>query len=63
MRTAPPTGLALACFAANSLLCRLALGADLIDAPSFTAIRMGSGALALAWLASFSGRGTRPCAA
>jgi len=56
MRTALLTGLALACFAANSLLCRLALGPGLIDAPSFTAIRVGAGALALALLASASGR-------
>ncbi len=34
-------------FAANSLLCRAALGDDLIDAASFTAIRIGSGAAVL----------------
>jgi drug/metabolite transporter (DMT)-like permease len=37
----------LVAFAANSVLCRLALGARSIDAYSFTAVRLGSGALAL----------------
>ncbi len=41
----------MACFAANSLLCRAALGEGLVDAASFTAIRILSGALALALLA------------
>jgi len=34
-------------FAANSILCRLALGAETIDAASFSAIRLVSGALTL----------------
>jgi len=34
-------------FAANSLLCRLALGRDLIDPASFATVRVASGALAL----------------
>ena len=34
-------------FAANSLLCRMALGAGLIDAASFTAVRILSGAIVL----------------
>jgi drug/metabolite transporter (DMT)-like permease len=38
---------ALVAFAGNSVLCRLALGAGAIDAYSFTAVRLGSGALAL----------------
>jgi drug/metabolite transporter (DMT)-like permease len=42
------TALAMVAFAANSLLCRLALGADQIDAASFTTIRVLSGALTLA---------------
>ncbi|MDQ3299622.1 MAG: EamA family transporter [Myxococcota bacterium] len=42
---------ALAGFAANSLLCRAALGAGSIDAASFTAIRSASGALVLLALA------------
>ncbi|MDX8387861.1 MAG: DMT family transporter [Ghiorsea sp.] len=41
------TALALIAFAANSVLCRLALGEGLIDAGSFTAIRLLSGALIL----------------
>jgi drug/metabolite transporter (DMT)-like permease len=40
---------ALVGFAANSLLCRAALGTRSIDAASFTAIRLASGALVL-WL-------------
>ncbi len=35
-------------FAANSVLCRLALGGELIDAGSFTTLRLVSGALILA---------------
>jgi drug/metabolite transporter (DMT)-like permease len=42
---------ALVCFAANSLLCRAALGAGSIDAASFTAIRIASGAGVLLILA------------
>lgn len=38
---------ALLCFALNSLLCRVALGAETIDAASFTFVRLISGALAL----------------
>ena len=41
------TSVALLGFAANSLLCRFALGRPLLDAASFTSIRLGSGALAL----------------
>jgi len=41
------TTAAMVCFAGNSLLCRLALKTTAIDAASFTAIRMVSGALAL----------------
>jgi drug/metabolite transporter (DMT)-like permease len=54
-RTALFTLLALLCFAGNSLLCRAALGPRLVDAASFTCIRLVSGALALALLAR--GRG------
>jgi len=42
------TALSLGAFAANSLLCRLALGAHSIDAQSFTSVRLASGALVLA---------------
>ena len=41
------TALAMICFAGNSLLCRVALRDTAIDAASFTAIRMASGAFAL----------------
>jgi drug/metabolite transporter (DMT)-like permease len=47
MRTGNCTGLALAAFAANSVLCRMALGEAAIDAGSFSAIRLASGAAAL----------------
>ncbi len=45
------TAFTLVAFAANSLLCRMALGEGLIDPLSFTAIRLVSGALALIPLA------------
>jgi drug/metabolite transporter (DMT)-like permease len=48
-RTLLLTALAMTAFAANSLLCRLALGEGAIDAPSFTGLRLASGALVL-WL-------------
>jgi len=44
------TAAAMIAFAANSLLCRMALGAQLIDAASFTAVRLVCGALFLALL-------------
>ena len=44
------TLIAMIAFAANSLLCRLALGEGLIDAASFTAIRTVSGAVTLVLL-------------
>ena len=50
-------GAALVGFAANSLLCRTALGADAIDAASFTAIRLASGACVLFALARGRVRG------
>ncbi|WP_332671668.1 DMT family transporter [Aromatoleum sp.] len=48
-RTAALTVAAMLAFAANSLLCRIALRDTHIDAASFTAIRLASGALML-WL-------------
>lgn len=42
------TTFALVAFAFNSILCRLALGTEAIDAASFTAIRLISGAVTLA---------------
>ena len=47
---AATTALALLAFAANSLLCRFALIGGGTDAASFTAIRLGAGALVLAGL-------------
>ncbi len=48
MKTLLTTILALLAFAGNSVLCRLALGEQSIDATSFTIIRLVSGAMALA---------------
>jgi drug/metabolite transporter (DMT)-like permease len=47
MRTIWLTFIAMMAFAANSLLCRAALGEGLIDAASFTTIRAVSGAVTL----------------
>ena len=47
------TSFALIAFAFNSILCRLALGADLIDANGFTAIRLISGAAVLLFISFF----------
>jgi drug/metabolite transporter (DMT)-like permease len=41
------TGAAILCFAANSIFCRLALAADLIDPPTFTTVRILSAAVML----------------
>ncbi len=41
------TAVAMLAFAANSLLCRLALGQELIDAASFTTVRVTAGAVTL----------------
>lgn len=51
------TFLAMLAFAANSVLCRLALKDTGIDAASFTAVRLVSGALAL-WLIVAARRGS-----
>ena len=54
------TTLAMICFAANSLLCREALGGDSIDPVSFTTVRLVSGAAALLFLGRlFEPRGSR----
>jgi drug/metabolite transporter (DMT)-like permease len=55
-RTAVYTAFALIAFAANSVLCRLALWEAAIDAASFTTIRLVSGALVLLLLAGTTGR-------
>ena len=53
------TVLAMAAFAGNSLLCRLALKNTNIDAASFTAVRLVSGALVL-WLVTRQFRPDQP---
>lgn len=59
-RAAALTAAALVSFALNSLLCRAALGAGLIDAMSFTLARLGSGAVVLILIAMSSRRAARP---
>ncbi len=49
--TAFLTAIAMIAFAANSLLCRMALGAGLIDAASFATIRVVAGATVLTLIA------------
>ena len=55
VRTAGLTVAALLGFAANSLLCRMALGPRLVDAATFTSIRILSGALMLLLLVRVAG--------
>jgi len=56
LRTASLTTAALTAFAANSLLCRLALGEGQIDAASYTSLRLLSGAATLWVILAVSGR-------
>lgn len=49
------TGLALIAFAANSVLCRLALGTESIDASSFTVVRLLSGTFVLLTIIGLKG--------
>ncbi len=58
-RTPLYTALALVAFAANSLLCRLALSSGVIDPTGFTAVRLLAGAATLAVLVR-AGAGSRP---
>jgi drug/metabolite transporter (DMT)-like permease len=58
-RLALQTAAAMVAFAANSLLCRIALVDGWIDAPTFASVRIASGALVLAWLVRGVTRGTR----
>lgn len=51
------TLIALIAFAGNSVLCRLALGDEAIDAASFTSIRLLSGIVVLLAIFSFMNRG------
>ena len=57
MRTILATGAALVGFAANSILCRSGLGSGSIDASTFTAVRIASGALTLVLLARIGSAG------
>ncbi len=59
MRTWIHTGFALVAFAANSVLCRLALGSGAIDAAGFTSVRLASGAATLLLLPLFLGEPRR----
>lgn len=56
LRTALLTFITLVAFASNSILCRLALGARLIDAGTFTCVRLLSGAVVLALLVALRDR-------
>ncbi len=60
MRTALLTAFTLLAFAANSLLCRAALGEGRIDPTSFTTVRLVSGALALVLFARVFGERREP---
>ena len=59
-RTAALTALALLAFAANSILTRLALGRHLIDAATFTEVRLGAGAAVLGGLTLVRSKGWAP---
>lgn len=56
LRTALLTLFTMIAFAANSILCRMALGAAAIDPVSFTTIRIVSGAVVLVFLARMVAR-------
>lgn len=61
LKTLFTTGFALIAFAANSILCRLALGDLAIDAAGFTIIRLSSGAIVLfVILVVFNRKGSPP---
>lgn len=58
--TAGRTAAAMVAFATNSLLCRAALGPGLVDAASFTGLRLASGAAVLALLVRREGSSREP---
>jgi drug/metabolite transporter (DMT)-like permease len=60
LRTMMFTGFALAAFAANSILTRLALGSHQIDAGTFTSIRLGAGAVVLAFVVRVQSASWKP---
>ena len=59
VRTGLLTAAAMIAFAANSLLCRMALGRELVDAASFTSIRITAGAVTLLLILLVRGNRTR----
>ena len=59
LRTGLLTAAAMVAFAANSLLCRMALGRELIDAASFTSIRIAAGAVTLLLILLIRGNRTK----
>lgn len=56
LKTVLLTSLALTAFAANSVLCRLALGSGVIDAAGFTFIRLLSGVITLMLILALQGQ-------
>ena len=58
-RTSLLTAAAMVAFAANSLLCRMALGRELIDAASFASIRIAAGAVTLVLILLIRGNRTK----
>ena len=61
LRTFALTLFAMLAFAANSLLCRAALGSELIDAATFISVRLVSGALTLGLIMAMQhGKSGRP---
>jgi drug/metabolite transporter (DMT)-like permease len=59
MKTILLTTFALVAFAANSIICRMALGNAAIDPASFTTVRLASGAVVL-WLVVRASSGNKP---
>jgi len=62
LKTSALTAAALTAFAANSILCRIALRSAAIDAASFTSIRIASGAVMLLLVLAFARRFRRAAA-
>jgi len=60
LKTAGLTAAAMVAFAANSLLCRAALGGGHADATSFTLLRLAGGTLALGLVARWRGGSAPP---
>lgn len=59
-RTLLLTAVAMVAFAANSLLCRLALAPELIDPASYTTVRVASGAAMLALIVALRPKPAAP---